>query len=525
MNRKKFLNLSATAISAALLSKCNLFSGLPDNEVSGKFTGDNFSTAHKHLWKIDEKDFIDLKPESEFDLIVVGGGLSGLSAGYLSNADRVLILDQASEFGGNAKSQVWGDIRYSIGSAYITELSNDDPIYKFYLSLGLDKHWKKIGEKDEIYFHSSGAYRKLHEINDPQLRELPNVMKKYTGDLFPELPYGGNSKLTPAIYRSLDDVSLLDILKKEFRANLSSDLLSYLQTYARASFGSRAEDLSGYAMLNFLSPEFETSIYCYPGGNSFMARLMQEKLLERNVSLKNLNPVLYVKNISDGVEVVSYDLKKQSYSKFKSKKVIIASQKFVAKRIVKDITIDQKNAMDALKYKTYFVANILLANRPKENWYDSYILTSTDNWASDVVLADYAIDSEQRKKYSVLTVYMPYTSDTKRSEVLSKSASPELEKKYFAELKSIVTTEITQLKSRYGFSEKDIHDINLTRWGHALIFSGKGMFSRNIFGKASESIGNIFFANQDRIGTPSVESAFGASFLALKEAGLLQNGY
>ena len=522
MNRKNFLTLSAMAFSMACLSgKCNSLFGLPRNEFAGKFTGDNFSTAHKLLWKIDEKDFLDLKSEAEFDLIVVGGGLSGLSAGYLSNAERVLVLEQAASFGGNAKSQTWGDVRYSIGSAYITELSNTDPIYKFYTSLGLDKHWKKIGEEDEIYFHPKGVYRKLQGMDDIQLKKLPEITKKYTGSLFPELPFSGNSILTRKVFESLDDYSLIDILKREFNANLSPDLLSYLQAYARASFASRAEDLSGYAMLNFLSPEFETSIYCYPGGNSFMARVMEEKLIERKYNLKASNPVLSVKNTSDGVEVISYDIPNHRYAKYKAKKAIIASQKFVAKRIVKDISIDQRNAMDSLKYKTYFVANILLKNRPKQSWYDSYFLTSSDNWASDVVMADYPISPEKRKEYSVLTAYMPYTSDTKRSEVLSKSASPELEKKYFTELSDMITTEISQLQDKYGFAAKDIHDINITRWGHALVFSGKGMFSRNLFEKASESLGNIFFANQDRIGTPSVESAFTASMLALKEAGML----
>ena len=523
MNRKKFLSLSAMAFSTAFLGgKCNSLFGLPENEFSGKFTGDNFSNAHKFLWKIDEKEFVDLKPEGEFDLIVVGGGLSGLSSAYLSNAERVLVLEQAASFGGNAKSQVWGDLRYSIGSAYITELSTNDPIYKFYLSLGLDKHWKKVGEEDEIYFHSKGAFRKLQNINDLQLKKLPDIMKKYTGELFPELPFSGNSTLIRKVFESLDDNSLIDILRKEYNANLSPDLLSYLQAYARASFASKAEDLSGYAMLNFLSPEFETSIYCYPGGNSFMARTMEEKLKERKCELNTLNPVLYVKNISGGVEVVSYDIKNHRYAKYKSKKAIIASQKFVAKRIVKDISIDQKNAMDSLKYKTYFVANILLKNRPKENWYDSYFLTTSENWASDIVMADYPIDKELRKKYSVLTAYMPYTADTKRSEVLSKSASPELEKKYFAELSDMIINEMSQLQDKYGFATKDIHEINLTRWGHALVFSGKGMFSRNIFEKASAQLENIHFANQDRIGTPSVESAFTASMLALKEAGMLQ---
>ena len=51
------------------------------------------------------------------------------------------------------------------------------------------------------------------------------------------------------------------------------------------------------------------------------------------------------------------------------------------------------------------------------------------------------------------------------------------------------------------------------------------MFSRDIFEKASVPVDNIHFANQDRIGTPSVESAFTASFLALKEAGMLEKNF
>ena len=62
MNRKNFLTLSAMAFSMACLSgKCNSLFGLPRNEFAGKFTGDNFSTAHKLHRKIDEKDFLDLK--------------------------------------------------------------------------------------------------------------------------------------------------------------------------------------------------------------------------------------------------------------------------------------------------------------------------------------------------------------------------------------------------------------------------------------------------------------------------------
>jgi hypothetical protein len=57
----------------------------------------------------------------------------------------------------------------------------------------------------------------------------------------------------------------------------------------------------------------------------------------------------------------------------------------------------------------------------------------------------------------------------------------------------MIISEMSQLQDKYGFATKDIYDINLTRWGHALVFSGKGMFSRNIFEKASAPVDNIHF--------------------------------
>lgn len=525
MKRKEFIQSSALAIaSASILSKCN-FSFLPNNPYSGKFTGDNFATAHKHLWNIDEKEFQNLKIDSEFDLIVIGGGLSGLSSAYMSDVERILVLEQAKEFGGNAKSQEWGDLRYAIGSAYFTQLDESDPVLKFYKDMGMDKLWTKIGERDEVYFHGDKMFRKLNEIDDPQMKLLPEKMKKYSGNRFPYLPYSKKLAISEQEFKYLDNNSLIDVLKKDYGASLSSVLISYLETYARASFGSTASEMSAYAFLNFISPEFESHIYCFQGGNNFTVRLLIEKLLARKSILKTSNIILSVQNKNNLVEVIALDLPTHSLKKYSAKKVILGCQKFVAKRIVKDIPKPQLEAMNEMKYRTYFVANILLKNRPKQNWYDAYFLNTGDGFASDAVLADYATPEQNRKNYSSLTVYMPYAMDGKRAEVLSKSSSPESEKKYFEEIKNSIATEIAKYQEKLEFKTSDIHDINITRWGHALILAGKGQFSRNVFTNASAPIGNIYFANQDKIGVPCVEAAFTSAMMASTEAGILNKKF
>ena len=78
-------------------------------------------------------------PEDELDLVVVGGGISGLSAAHFYRKEnpgaRVLILDNHDDFGGHAKRNEWqvnGETRIGYGgteaidtpSSY-TEVSKD----------------------------------------------------------------------------------------------------------------------------------------------------------------------------------------------------------------------------------------------------------------------------------------------------------------------------------------------------------------------------------------------------------------
>ena len=61
------------------------------------------SRAHGQRFGID-----DAKVEADYDLVVVGGGISGLAAAWFyrraAGADaRILILDNCDDFGGHAK--------------------------------------------------------------------------------------------------------------------------------------------------------------------------------------------------------------------------------------------------------------------------------------------------------------------------------------------------------------------------------------------------------------------------------------
>ncbi len=115
------------------------------------FSGDDFSRPHHILW--DKKSYIEsigglTKPIRKEELVIIGGGMSGLMSAYLLRDKKPVILEQASRFGGNAKGEAWKGLQYSIGAAYLIKPDQDSGPYKLLKDLGIINHWtlKRGGE-------------------------------------------------------------------------------------------------------------------------------------------------------------------------------------------------------------------------------------------------------------------------------------------------------------------------------------------------------------------------------------------
>src|SRR5690349_20047499 len=122
ITRRDFLNGCAVTIGASLLaSRTGLLEGMAASDSSPEKQPGNYPPAktglrgsHDGSWEVahalrDGQQWNDsIADEESYDLIVVGGGISGLAAAYFykkfaGTQSRILILDNHDDFGGHAK--------------------------------------------------------------------------------------------------------------------------------------------------------------------------------------------------------------------------------------------------------------------------------------------------------------------------------------------------------------------------------------------------------------------------------------
>ena len=132
ITRRDFLNGTQVAIGASLISPWTEVFGadaskfrLPDDYYPPAKTG--LRGSHDGSWetmhaRVSGATWPVSSPEEELDLVVVGGGISGLSAAHFYRQEnpgaRILVLDNHDDFGGHAKRNEWqvdGETRIGYG--------------------------------------------------------------------------------------------------------------------------------------------------------------------------------------------------------------------------------------------------------------------------------------------------------------------------------------------------------------------------------------------------------------------------
>lgn len=121
-SRRKFLGQAALWLTGASLADTLL----PlDAQAAlkykvGPWRGDDFAMGHK-MRNGEVPDFPQ-KVEAQVDFVIVGGGLSALTAAHKLKNHNYLLLEQYPQLGGQARGENHNGLWYSLAAAYFVDL-------------------------------------------------------------------------------------------------------------------------------------------------------------------------------------------------------------------------------------------------------------------------------------------------------------------------------------------------------------------------------------------------------------------
>jgi phytoene dehydrogenase-like protein len=474
-------------------------------------------------------------PDQAAEVVVIGGGMSGLAAGYLLREQKPVVLEFENTFGGNSKGEDWNGIQYSIGAAYLVKPRPEDVLSKnFYTPLGIDRMWREMGD-DAVEFNGKIIDGFWNGATDParaaEFKSAKDFFVHVLNNEYPNIP-PVTAKDRQRI-NELDAVDLLTYLTQKLGKNgeLHPHIQSFVEHYCWSSFDCCASVVSAASGLNFLAAEFE-GICVLPGGNAKVAEQMLRELAKTTGpdNLRSKTMVTEIRNKSNGKVAIHCVTQDRHEYVIEAKACIVACPKFIARHIVADLPPKQRKAMEKLVYSSYLVGNVLLNKKIDEKFYDLFLLGNgqlTGNCeadarqarASDVVLGTFAQNqtSQLPANNSVLTFYwpLPYGELSKfymsRPPASGGTLRDELAPEY-KKFRAILEPVIGQYLPLVGATMADVYDIRSSTWGHPVVNATKGLLSDGTVEEASKPIGkSIFFCNQDNWALPAIETCLASA--------------
>jgi len=518
--------------------------------------------------------FTLLEDTGSYDVIIVGSGMSGLSAAFFlmrrRPGTRILVLDGNPAFGGNAGRDDAPPIPViaATGGAYAVSPYSDmlDEIYR---TIGINWDAHAVAAPLYCYYFDEytpfvlpgrrgwvlDAYGKGMD-HMPYPPQVLADLKKSRQDMLDWLeqddgPTDPADESHPR-YDDLAGITLDDYLRK--KRGYHKAVSDFYTRYTVDALGGTAKQVSAYSGISFLQGEY-SPLFALPGGNEGIARYLVRWLIpdaipgttmadtitnparpeqldnpRHAVRLRQKAMVVRADTGAEGSSVVYF--KDGKFHRARAKAVILAGQAHSTRHLVAHLVANtpQQVALAQFTQVPVVVANVTLRRAAAlvqlGLGYDEYWWGSK-YWA-DFVIADWVTPRRHDPdRPTVLTFYggntaPPGAVTVERVKLLTTP---------FAEYEQSLREDLLRVLAGSGFDfDRDVIAIYVYRWGHGLVYprpglafgppqqkDGKVVRTPSFRHTARQQIGRISIGSQDTEGAPSIESAIGAGLRTAQE--------
>jgi len=473
------------------------------------FNGDDINRPHDALWNIDgyieKKGGEPANPSEDLDVAIIGGGIAGLCSAYYLRDKKIALLEMDLRLGGNSKGELYKNSMYATGAAYLVEPDQKSHLGQLLTGLGIwDRARRESSDHTTVLYNQKFATPFWSGATDPAAQEQFAKIFKRLNEIGNDL----NFSFAGSEIQSLDNLTFEQWLVREF-GEIHPHLQEYFQLYGWSSFCGSTDELSAYQYLGFICAE-TGQLMAFPGGNSYVAQAMAQRVRDAagTQALRAGCTVLRVTVDGDSA-LVLYEDSFGAIKKIRAKKVVMACQKFVARRLLPQMPADQSEAIREIPYRAYLVGNILTKKSFKSPSYELYCLEGKvppsptaarkgHRSFTDICYGTWA--QNDKVDHSVLTLYHGIPYDGARQFLFNPGSHDKYKSRYLQDVAPVLES--------MNLSSADIHGVRLTRWGHALPLARVGLLNSGIPQKASENLhGVVHFANQDNWANPCFETA------------------
>jgi hypothetical protein len=524
-SRRDFIRMGGILSMAPLFYHC---SGSLKGKMTVRITGANASAGHL----LRGHEFPVPSGTVRVGTLIVGGGVSGLSAGrWLKNhgENDFLILELDEKAGGNSKGGENKVTEYPYGAHYLPLPNNDfkdliDFLHEHKIITGFNGSGLPV--YDPFYLchtpqerlNYKGAWHADMPPKEGLDQDVRNELARFfafTAEMKQRIGKDGKRAFTIPLEHSSTDEAFMQYDKMsvfEFLAHhgYTSDFMHwYLDYCCRDDFGSGIQQTSAWAALHYFSSRIGVAdnaasheLLTWPEGNFFLVK----KLLQDVPGHVHTGLIVYdVTQDHDLVKCLVYDVKAHTSQVYACKNLILATPQYVNKKLLKDLlTID----VSGFQYFPWLVANLTLNDRMALQG-DSGI--SWDNVMYESPSLGYVNACHQHLKQEhggiVITYYYNFSGRQARE------ARQELYTMKEDDWKRLI---IDDLKKAHPDIESHILDIDVCVWGHGMINPQVGFRSSEARNVLDQGIGNIYFAHSDVSGISIFEQAFYRGTLAAK---------
>jgi monoamine oxidase len=479
-------------VSGSVAASCPFDFSLMAADAPSKIEvdGDHFQICHQVR---DGKTFAAQPVSKRFEVVIVGGGVSGLSAAYFMRDRDFLLLEKEPQWGGNAYREEYQGQGFATGSAF-----------------------DEKGTASEQLAHEIGLNLLPIDNPDPAIIDGKWIPDFWRAGL-DQLPYSTSIRESFKKFRlellKLDtekDVERLDGLSLgEFLKPYPPEIKKWWDAYGPSNWGASSDDTSLYTAADdfkYVNDDRDTRV-TLPGGNgAFSAKLastLQAKHSEQMIADATIVSVAPQKTEVQVTYVSAGELKTVS-----AKCVVMATPKFITARLVAGLPDAQREAMLAYRYCPYPVINMIFDKAIYNRAYDTWC---PGNTFSDFIVADWVLQKQPGyvRKNNILTFYTPLP-EAQRHTLLQVPDCERLAAKVLADFR----------KLQPEFASAEPVEIHVYRRGHPMFLPTPGNFSKTI-PAARQPLDRVFFANTDSVGPVSEVS--GAVEAAQKSSEWVKN--